>query len=99
MDERVAALKRNWNYPTKVRFGAGRIAELADACIECGIHRPLLVTDRGLAATAMVGNAIEANAKAGVLTGLFSDVQPNPVWNNVEAGLRAYRDGGHDGVI
>src|SRR5208283_4854312 len=50
----VDALTRNWNYPTKVRFGTGRILELADACRECGITRPLLVTDRGLAATPMV---------------------------------------------
>ncbi|HWA84350.1 MAG TPA: iron-containing alcohol dehydrogenase [Fimbriimonadaceae bacterium] len=92
-------MKGNWNYPTKVRFGAGRISELADACKEFGIRRPLFVTDRGLAGTDMVKSAIAANESAGVPTGLFTDVQPNPVWSNVENGLRAYRDGGHDGVI
>ncbi len=92
-------MKSNWNYPTSVRFGVGRIAELAAICEECGIHRPLLVTDRGLAGLPMVSEAIEANRAAGVPTGLFSDVQPNPVWSNVEAGLGAFREGGHDGVI
>ncbi|MEM6680551.1 MAG: alcohol dehydrogenase, partial [Pseudomonadota bacterium] len=38
-----------WSYPTAIRFGAGRIAELADACAAAGIARPLVVTDRGLA--------------------------------------------------
>ena len=39
----------NWSYPTAVRFGAGRIKELAEACRSAGINRPLLVTDAGLA--------------------------------------------------
>ena len=24
----------NWNYPTPIRFGAGRISELAEACAQ-----------------------------------------------------------------
>ncbi len=92
-------LKGNWNYPTTIRFGAGRIAELPDACRELGIARPLLVTDPGLAQLPMVQQAIAHNEQAGVPTGLFSDIKPNPVGKNVDDGVRAYRDGGHDGVI
>jgi alcohol dehydrogenase class IV len=92
-------LRGNWNYPTSVRFGAGRIAELADACRALGMRRPLLVTDPGLAALPMVRRALAANEAAGLTTGLFSDVKSNPVGKNVEDGVRAYRDGGHDGVI
>ena len=36
--------KANWSYPTAVKFGAGRIAELATHCKAAGISRPLLVT-------------------------------------------------------
>ena len=43
-------LTGNWNYPTAIRFGAGRISELPDACRVLGMERPLLVTDPGLAA-------------------------------------------------
>ncbi|MCP5367094.1 MAG: iron-containing alcohol dehydrogenase [Hyphomicrobiales bacterium] len=89
----------NWNYPTTIRFGAGRIAELADACKALGMARPLLVTDPGLAALPMVRDAIAANQAAGLPTGLFSDVRPNPVSANVEAGVKSFKDGGHDGVI
>lgn len=92
-------LKGNWNYPTTIRFGAGRIAELPDACRELGIARPLLVTDPGLAQLPMVQQAIAHNEQAGVPTGLFSAIKPNPVGKNVDDGVRAYRDGGHDGVI
>ena len=45
----MATLRGNWNYPTTIRFGAGRIAELPDACKTLGIARPLIVTDPGLA--------------------------------------------------
>ena len=44
------ATKANWNYPTAIRFGAGRIAELPEALKVARITRPLLVTDAGLAA-------------------------------------------------
>jgi len=74
----------NWSYPTSIRFGAGRIKELADACRAAGIQRPLLVTDAGLARLSVA---------------LFSDIQPNPVDANVEAGIAAFRAGGHDGVV
>ena len=84
----------NWNYPTAIRFGAGRIAELAEVCRGAGITRPLLVTDPVLADMPMVRDAVAA---AGA--GLFSNIHSNPVGADVEAGLAAYRSGGHDGVI
>jgi alcohol dehydrogenase class IV len=92
-------LKGNWNYPTVVRFGAGRINELADACRALGIKRPLLVTDPGLAALPMVRDVLARNESAGVPTAIFSDVKPNPLARNVTDGLKRYREGEHDGVI
>lgn len=89
----------DWNYPTAVRFGPGRIKDLPAICGEFGIERPLLVTDPGLAGLPMVSAAIEANAAAGVATALFSDVRANPVAADIEAGIAVYRAGGHDGVI
>jgi len=99
MTDTAAALRGNWNYPTAVRFGPGRIAELPDACRAAGISKPLLVTDPGLAGLPMVKDAIARNEAAGLPTGLFAEVRGNPVGRNVEAGLAAFRAGGHDGVI
>jgi alcohol dehydrogenase class IV len=92
-------LKGNWNYPTVVRFGAGRINELADACRQLGIKQPLLVTDPALAMLPMVRDAVTRNEAASIPTTVFSDVKPNPLARNVQAGLKLYREGKHDGVI
>ncbi len=89
----------NWGYPTIVRFGAGRIAELADACRALGMGRPLLVTDPGLAALPMVAAAAAAVRAWGLETTVFADVRGNPVGQNVADGVVAYRAGGHDGII
>ncbi len=88
-----------WNFPTSMCFGPGMISELPAACRELGMAKPLLVTDEGLADLPMVGDAIAANEADGLPTGLYSDVQGNPTGSNVDGGIAAYRDGGHDGVI
>ena len=92
-------LTGNWSYPTAVRFGAGRISELGNACTAAGISRPLLVTDRGLAGLPITGRAREIMAAAGLGDALFADVDPNPNEINLAAGVAAYQAGGHDGVI
>ena len=92
-------LTGNWNYPTAIRFGAGRISELPDACRVLGMERPLLVTDPGLAGFPMIANAMADCRSAGLGCDLFADVQGNPVAANVTAGVDAFRAGGHDGVI
>lgn len=89
----------NWSYPTAIRFGAGRISELADACKAAGISRPLLVTDRGLAPLPITKQALDILEGAGLGRALFSEVDPNPNEKNVAAGVRAFTEGGHDGVI
>ena len=88
-------MKGNWNYPTRVWSGPGRIAELPKACEELGIVRPLIVTDTGLKDSPMIRNAL--NLVRGAK--LFADVRGNPVAANVEKGLEAYNAGAHDGVI
>ena len=93
------SLSGNWNYPTPIRFGPGRIRELPQTCRELGIERPLLVTDPGLAAMPMVTDTAQSCRDAGLACEIFSDVRGNPVESNVTEGVRAFRDGGHDGVI
>jgi len=95
----VENLVGNWNYPTTILFGCGRISELADACKELGMSNPLLVTDPGIAALPMVTEAVEFCKAGGLDCAVFSDIQANPVGENVDAGVDAYKVGNHDGVI
>ena len=92
-------MNANWNYPTAVRTGAGRISELADVCRDLGIDSPLLVTDPGLAGLPMVVDAVAQCEQAGLRIGLFSDIKPNPTGGNVNDGIEVYCAGNHDGVI
>lgn len=92
-------LTATWSYPTRVLFGAGRIAELGQACAEAVMRNPLLVTDRGLAGLPVTAATLDLLEAAGLGRAVFSDVDPNPTEANMEAGIAAFRDGRHDGVV
>jgi alcohol dehydrogenase class IV len=92
-------LTRNWNYPTAVRFGVGRISELPAVCRELSMRRPLLVTDPGLRALPMIESALGALRGAGLGDAVFSEIRPNPVGKNVDDGVARYKAGRCDGVI
>lgn len=92
-------LTANWSYPTAIKFGAGRIAELAAACAQAGITRPLLVTDKGLANLPVTSRTLDIMEASGLGRAMFSEVDPNPNELNLAAGLEVYKAGGHDGVI
>lgn len=89
----------NWNYPTIVKFGAGRISELAAHCTALGMKAPLIVTDNGLVNLPMIVNAVEALKAGGLNVGVFSNVRPNPIGANVDEGVACFKAGKHDGVI
>ena len=92
-------INANWSYPTAIRFGAGRISEIAEACTIAGIKNPLLITDRGLSSLDITLKTLDFLELAGLGRSMFSDVDPNPNEKNAAAGIKAYRDGGHDGII
>ena len=93
------SITANWSYPTDIRFGAGRISEIADACAAAGITKPLLITDRGLADMSITIKTLDLLEYAGLGRAIFANVDPNPNEKNAEAGVTAYLEGGHDGVI
>ena len=92
-------LTANWSYPTAIRFGAGRISDLTEACATAGVKNPLLVTDKGLADLPITQSTLDIMAAAGLGRAMFSQVDPNPNEINVAAGLEVYRAGQHDGVV
>jgi alcohol dehydrogenase class IV len=92
-------LQGNWNYPTAIRFGAGRIRELPQACLTLNMGRPLIVTDAALAKLPMITDALRVFVEAGLKSDVFSDIQANPIEENVKRGVARYKHGSHDGVI
>ena len=89
----------NWNYPTAMRVGAGRISELPGLCREMGMATPMLVTDPGLAALPIVQSVVENCLVAGVPLAVFSRIKGNPTGENVQDGVGVFRAHGCDGVI
>ena len=89
----------NWSYPTQIKFGAGRIREIPEACNQANIKNPLLVTDKGLSSLPIASKTLNLMKESGLGEVFFSDVDPNPNEKNLTAGITAFREGNHDGVI
>ncbi|HUH48119.1 MAG TPA: iron-containing alcohol dehydrogenase [Arenibacter sp.] len=89
----------NWNYPTTIWFGNGRINEISRACEKLGIKNPLFVTDEGLVKLDIVGRTTKILEQDGVSFTIYSDVQGNPTEKNVMDGVAHYLKNKHDGVI
>jgi hypothetical protein len=92
-------MNANWNYPTAIRTGAGRVGEIVDICRDLKMNAPLLVTDPGLAGLPMVTDLVTHCGAAGLSIAVFSGIKPNPTGSNIDDGIAAYRAGKHDGVI
>lgn len=83
-------------YLTTIEFGRGALATLPDMLSACGITRPLIVSDRGIAATGLLDRTralLPADAPA------YLDVPTNPSESAVHAALNVYRDGLCDGLV
>ena len=91
-------LRGDWFFPTEIRFGTGRIAELPDVLLKHAITRPLIVTDKGLAATA-IPSRIEALADQSSVPLVWAGADQNPTGEQVIAGTQAFHDHRADGVI
>jgi alcohol dehydrogenase class IV len=89
----------DWMYPIPTLYGPGRVSEIGALCLRHGMRAPLVVTDRGSRTLPFMQQIADSLAQAGLSFGVFSDVSPNPRDDEIAAGARQYRDGGHDGVL
>ena len=86
----------NWNYPTPIWFGPGRIKDIQKACDDLNILNPLIVTDPGILKTDIItklNNNLKTTAK------IYSKVQGNPTGKNVKDGVDFFNNFQNDGVI
>ncbi|WHI52062.1 iron-containing alcohol dehydrogenase [Microbulbifer sp. MLAF003] len=89
----------NWNFPTNIWVGPGRIADLAKACVELNIQRPLVVTDPGLATMPLIERAYTPCRENSLELEVFSAIKGNPNSENIDQGVEILRSKNCDGVI
>lgn len=99
MQRDVSQYRANWNYPTAIRFGVGRILELPELIGHLGFSRPMLVTDPGLASLPITDHVRQLLERAGYDTQLFTEFKANPNGKNVDDGVRTFRESQCDGLI
>ena len=92
-------MKTNWNYPTTMWVGENRINDIAEACNNLGITKPLFVTDNGLAETDIVKNTLKILIDNQISVELYSNVVGNPTGTNVTEGVNYFKKNSCDGVI
>jgi len=64
-----------------------------------GINNVLVVTDNDIVKIDLIDGLLESLQKSGITYTVFSDIQPNPTIQNVEEGLKVYRDNNCRGVV
>lgn len=84
-------------YLTHIHLGDDALAMLPSECARSGITRPLVVTDRGVAAAGLVARALDALGMGA--PPVFDETPSNPTEAAVLAAAQRYRDAGCDGLI
>ena len=97
--EKSLANSCDWSFPVPIIYGPGRLKELGRRTAEMALLNPLIVTDRGSAQLPFVSELQQILAEAGVSSGVFAEISPNPLGADVERARQCYREGGHDSVI
>jgi len=83
-------LKGNWRIPTEILAGPGRISELPGRVRDLGLARVLIVTDPGVAALPFFAGILASLEQENIAVAVFKDVHPDPVLDDVLAGMRAF---------
>ena len=87
-----------YNFPTRIRSGAGARHELADVLRDAGVKRPAFVTDQGIAKLPWfptLVSSIDGDFEVAVYDGVWG----NPVTSQVTAGVDVLRAHKADAVI
>ncbi|NBR99760.1 MAG: iron-containing alcohol dehydrogenase, partial [Actinobacteria bacterium] len=89
----------DWGFPVPIAYGPGRLAEIGQRCVALGIKNPLIVTDRGSRNLEFISRLQAFITAAGLTSGLFCEISPNPIDSEISVGRAAFRDGSHDAII
>lgn len=89
----------DWNYPTSIKFGVGRVAELPDLIRELGIRNVLLVTDSGLVDQPWLRLIQEQLQQNKIAAEIFSSFAGNPDVTAVDAGVESFHQAESQAVV
>ena len=92
-------MKSNWNYPTTVWVGKDRVNDLGEACHNLKVNNPLFVTDKDLVNLPFIKEVISEIKKKFKKLILFSNFTGNPFGENVDEGVKEFKQNDCDGVI
>ncbi len=99
---RLAAMGESlvtWSFPTTIVFGVGAVATVGDHVKRLGARRALLVCDAGVVKVGIAERVRSLLEAAGVAAAIFDKVDPNPVEENIFAGVAAYRAHGAECIV
>ena len=92
-------MKSNCNYPTTVWVGKDRVKDLGEACHNLKVNNPLFVTDKDLVNLPFIKEVISEIKKKLKKFILFSNFTGNPFGENVDEGVKEFKQNDCDGVI
>lgn len=91
--------KYTFNFPTKIRFGAGVIDELIDYLKSEKLYAPLVVTDPVIAELSFFKKIVEKLSNSGIRVTVFSQIHKNPVKSDVIVGGDCYDENKCDSIV
>lgn len=89
----------DWTFPIPIAYGPGRINEISKICQSLNINNPLIVTDKSSQDLPFISQLIDLLNKAGLTSGIFAEISPNPRDDEISVGSSYYKSGDHDAVI
>lgn len=89
----------SWNFPTRILFGEGALAELGPQADQLGATRALVVTDPGVLAAGVVGAVADALRSWSIQSETFHALSSNPTDEEALAATDAYAGSGANCVI
>jgi len=89
----------DWTFPIPIAYGPGRINEISKICQSLSINNPLIVTDKSSQDLPFISQLIDLLNKAGLTSGIFAEISPNPRDDEISVGSSYYKSGDHDAII
>jgi alcohol dehydrogenase class IV len=98
LPERVPDTVFPFRVPPAQFFGPGAVERVTEEARRLGARRALVITDPGVAKAGISGRVRELLEGAGIATGLYDQVEPEPSVASVERALAAAQGGAPDGA-